>query len=57
MKNQVCVENAHVLFPLLATTGAARSDELRRVSFEFFEKTVLFLKLHTTIVTCRTVFT
>ena len=32
-----------MFFPLLAKSGAASADELRRVAFEFCEKDVLFV--------------
>ena len=35
-------ENAHVFFPLLAKSGAASIAQMRRVSFEFFEKVYCF---------------
>ena len=34
---RIYIENAHVFFSLLATTGAARFAQMRRVSFEFLK--------------------
>ena len=35
-------ENAHVVVPLLAKSGAGSTDQMRRVSFEFVEKVYCF---------------
>ena len=40
----IYITNPYVFVSLLATTGAARAPELRRVSFEFFEKVYCFIQ-------------